>query len=206
MKNTRSTKQTTIDYFNSTAEDYDQSSDGKFVRCMYDDIVERVLDLKPKTVLDLGCGNGNIIARLQKLSDADYYGLDISAAMIAQAEKRLTGVHFVVGDAEKLPYKADKFDVIVCNASFHHYPRPTAVIREIQRVLKKDGTLILGDPTAPFKLLTGFLNSAMAHSHSGDHHIYHKSEIIGLLSQNGFKVSSWTKPSYKTFILNARLS
>ena len=50
--------------------------------------------------------------------------------MIAQAEKRLRDVHFVVGDAEKLPYEADKFDVIVCNASFHHYLHPKAVICE----------------------------------------------------------------------------
>ena len=206
MKNIKNTKQTTIDYFNSTAEDYDQSHDGKFVECMYDTIVNRVLDLNPKTILDLGCGNGNIIARLQKRLDADYYGLDISEAMIAQAEKRLRDVHFMVGDAEKLPYEADKFDVIVCNASFHHYPHPKAVICEIQRVLKKDGTLILGYPTTPFKVLTGFLNSAMAHSNSGDHHIYHKSEIIDLLSQEGFQVYGWAKPNYKTFVLNAKLS
>ena len=81
MKNIKNTKQTTIDYFNSTAEDYDQSHDGKFVECMYDTIVNRVLDLNPKTILDLGCGNGNIIARLQKRLDADYYGLDISEAV-----------------------------------------------------------------------------------------------------------------------------
>lgn len=161
MKNTKNTKQTTIDYFNSTAKDYDQSHDGKFVECMYEDIVNRVLDLKPKIILDLGCGNGNIIARLQKRLNADYYGLDISEAMITQAEKRLHDVHFMVGDAEKMPYVADKFDVIICNASFHHYPHPKAVICEMQRVLKKDGTLILGDPTAPFKVLTGFLNSAI---------------------------------------------
>ena len=114
MKNTRNTKQTTIDYFNSTAEDYDKSHDGKFVQCMYDTIVNRVLDLNPKTILDLGCGNGNIIARLQKRLNADYYGLDISEAMIAQAEKRLLNVHFMVGDAEKLPYEDNKFDAIVC--------------------------------------------------------------------------------------------
>ena len=199
MKNTKNTKQTTIDYFNSTAKDYDQSHDGKFVECMYEDIVNRVLDLKPKIILDLGCGNGNIIARLQKRLNANYYGLDISEAMITQAEKRLHDVHFMVGDAEKMPYVADKFDVIICNASFHHYPHPKAVICEMQRVLKKDGTLILGDPTAPFKVLTGFLNSAMAH-------IYHKSEIIDLLSQEGFQVYGWAKPNYKSFVLNARLS
>lgn len=205
MKNIKNSKQTTMEYFDSTAKNYDQSFDGKFVRCMYDDVVKRVVDLKPQTVLDLGCGNGNIIALLQTFLNANYYGLDLSESMIDQAEKRLPNAHFMVGDAEKLPYTTETFDVIICNASFHHYPHPETVIDEIRRVLKAGGTLILGDPTMPFKLLTTFLNRFLAHSHSGDHHIYHKSEIIALLSQSGFQVCRWSKPNYKTFILNARL-
>lgn len=59
-------KESTVKYFNDTAKDYDNSHDGKFVNCMYQEIVDRVRNLKGDKILDLGCGNGNIINLLKK--------------------------------------------------------------------------------------------------------------------------------------------
>ena len=45
--------------------------------------------------------------------------------MIEEAGKKLgKAARLQVGDAEQLPYKDNFFDVVVCNASFHHYPNP----------------------------------------------------------------------------------
>ena len=72
--------------------------------------------------------------------------------MIESAQKKLgEKVILEVGDAEKLPYAENQFDIVICNASFHHYPNPDRVLSEIKRVLKIEGILILGDPTAPFE-------------------------------------------------------
>lgn len=99
-----SRKELTKKYFNSTAEDYNQSHDGKFVQCMYQEIVERVKVLKPKRVLDLGCGNGNVIQLLKSRIPSQYYGLDISEKMIEETKKRFGNeVKLCVGDAENLP-------------------------------------------------------------------------------------------------------
>lgn len=201
-----SRKELTKKYFNSTAEDYNQSHDGKFVQCMYQEIVERVKVLKPKRVLDLGCGNGNVIQLLKSRIPSQYYGLDISEKMIEETKKRFGNeVKLCVGDAENLPFEDQMFDLIICNASFHHYPRAERAVAEMKRVLKPDGTVILGDPTLPGKIFTSILNLLMKYSNSGEAKIWHKKEITALFRGYGFQVKDWKKINYKTFMFSAVL-
>lgn len=187
-------KKTTEKHFDEIAGNYDNSYDGKFVRCMYDEIVTRTLQKNPTDILDLGCGNGNVLNLLREKSDANLYGIDLSEEMIRHAQKRLgSRVELQVGDAEKLPYGEYQFDVIICNASFHHYIHPDVVIAEMKRVLKPQGTLILGDPTAPFDWYLRFLNWGLKWINSGDYHMYGKSEITNLLEKHGFSVSQFKR-------------
>ncbi|MFT4007582.1 MAG: class I SAM-dependent methyltransferase, partial [Lacrimispora sp.] len=124
-------KKVTKEYFDSQAEFYDTSHDGKFVKCMYKEIVKRVMSLPGEKILDLGCGNGNIISLLKEKRKGDYYGADISAKMIQEAKKRLgPDVELKVADVVKLPYETEMFDIIICNASFHHYTEPDKAVEE----------------------------------------------------------------------------
>lgn len=197
-------KKATREYFDSQAEFYDVSHDGKFVKCMYQEIVKRVMSLPGEKILDLGCGNGNILSLLKEKRKGDYYGADLSTKMIQEAKKRLgPGVDLKAADAVKLPYKSEMFDIIICNASFHHYTEPDKAIEEIKRVLKKGGTLILGDPTLPGKLMLKIINSRLKDSDSGDYRIYGKEEIIPLFQAHSFSVSQWKRINYRTFLFNA---
>lgn len=197
-------KETTVKYFNNTAKNYDNSHDGKFVNCMYQEIVDRVRKLEGDKILDLGCGNGNIINLLKKEREASYYGLDISENMIEEAKKRCDeDVEFTVGDSENLPYQDGQFDIIICNASFHHYTNPESAIKEIKRVLKTGGTLILGDPTVP-ELLRGLFNKMLPYTDSGDFKIYGKKDIVPIFKAQGFEIENWKKLNYRTFIFNAK--
>ena len=197
-------KETTVKYFNNTAKDYDNSHDGKFVNCMYQEIIDRVRNLEGIKILDLGCGNGNIINLLKKERKADYYGLDISENMIEEAKKKCgEDVKFTVGDSENLPYQDGQFDIIICNASFHHYTNPESAIKEIKRVLKTGGTLILGDPTVP-ELLRGLFNKMLPYTDSGDFKIYGKKDIVPIFKAQGFEIENWKKLNYRTFIFNAK--
>lgn len=204
MKNELDFKTTTKKHFNKTAENYSNSSNGKFVKCMYGEIVDRILKLNPHTILDLGCGNGNILKILEEKIDADLYGLDLSENMISQAKKNLKSeVNLTVGDSENLPYDNNKFDIVICNASFHHYTNPERALTEIKRILKKDGVFILGDPTGPFDWYLKVLNYFLKHSNSGDYKIYSQKEITQLLYSSGFEVQNFKKINYRTFALNA---
>lgn len=97
------------------------------------------------------------------------------------------------------------FDVVICNASFHHYPNPLLVLSEIKRVLNNDGLLILGDPTVSSKWFLKLFNWSLRYSTKGDYHIYGKKEIISMLQQEGFEVSDWKKINMRTFVLTAKL-
>lgn len=194
----------TRQHFDQTAEDYDNSHDGKFVQCMYEEIISRALTLEGNSILDLGCGNGNIIRMLESKKEAEYYGLDLSESMIEQAKKRVSsGVKLEVGDAIQMPYPDESFDLIICNASFHHYTQPGKAVSEIRRVLKTGGVLILGDPTLP-KLLLPVVNAFMPWSDSGDYKLYGKKSITFLLETNGFTAGQWRRINYRTFVLNAK--
>jgi ubiquinone/menaquinone biosynthesis C-methylase UbiE len=66
-----------------------------------------------------------------------------------QAEKQIVNAAFVRGDAEQLPFPADKFDLVSCQCSFHHMPKPQLVLREMVRVAKPEGRLVIIDPLGP---------------------------------------------------------
>lgn len=199
-------KERTEKYFNSTATDYDNSSDGKFVKCMYQEILERADRIPAEKILDLGCGNGNVIALLKDRKIAQYFGVDISEMMVKEAAKRLGGGAVVMtGDAENIPFGDSYFDLIICNASFHHYPNPQKAVEEMKRVLKPEGSIILGDPTVPGRILTKIFNLMMKYSNCGDAKIWHKKEITQLFQRNGFRIENWKKINYKTFMFQAVL-
>lgn len=96
-------------------------------------------------VLDLGCGNGRVYDLL-KSKDVDYLGIDNSSGLIDRARENYPKARFEIGDMVDLDLPDNSFDIIFSIASFHHIPgkklRKQAV-KEMHRVLKKDGILIL---------------------------------------------------------------
>ena len=191
--------------FNKQAESYDKSANGKFVAPMYNEIINRIMLIKPKKLLDVGCGTGNVLMKLVENNNIELYGLDLSEKMIDVAKKNLgNSADLKVGDSECMPWENNTFDVIVCNASFHHYPNPDKTLLEMKRILKSNGTLIIGDPTAPVVIIQ-VLNLYYKLSNTGDYKIYHKNKIEELLIKSGFKPSNFKKINHKSFAINANI-
>lgn len=192
-------KQKTKKHFNETACDYDNSRDGKFVEPMYEIIAGEIQKSPSGRILDVGCGNANLFSMLP---DGKYelHGIDFCENMIAEALMKCGNkAEFKVADAEKLPFDDDSFDVIVCNASFHHYVRPGAVLEEMHRVLKDGGRLLIGDPYLP-NLVRPIFNMLLRFSDSGDYHIYGFDEMERLFVENGFiHVSSMKTEDHAAF-------
>ena len=190
--------------YNRQAEVYDESGDGKFVAPMYGEIVNRIMSANPKKLLDVGCGTGNVLMKLNANEDLSLYGLDISEKMIETAKKNLGNkAELKVGDSEYMPWEDNSFDVIVCNASFHHYPNPEKVLLEMKRVLKSNGILIIGDPTAPV-IIRQLINLNCKRSNKGDYRLYSKREIEELLIKCGFVPFEFKMINCKSFAINAK--
>ena len=126
---------------------------------------------------------------LQKNDHKDLYGIDLSEEMLEVAKSKLPNrVRLFLGDSESLPFPDNSFDVVYCNASFHHYPAPQNVLMEVHRVLKPGGTFLIGDCWQP-SLGRVIMNFYMRHSKEGDVKIYSKSELVSMLSTYFHNVS-----------------
>lgn len=195
-------KEKSIKHFNSTAGEYDSSFDGKFVKVMYEPLLEELKKNVEGKLLDVGCGTGNILCKLVN-EKRELFGIDLSENMVRECRKRMEShAEIKVADAEHMPYEDNFFDTLICNASFHHYPHPEEVLREMKRVLKSGGRLLIGEGYAiqPFRAL---LNLSFRFSDSGDFKSYGKHEFIRMLENNGFRFAEMKKTSGRTILYMA---
>lgn len=116
-------------------------------------LLEWIQVTKASRILELGCGKGTTTFCIaQKFPDASIIALDYDAKQIELARKSyyLSKVNFVVGDAEKLTYKDNSFDLIIEILSLHHMENWQKAIQEIYRVLKPKGYFLLKDMHTSF--------------------------------------------------------
>jgi 2-polyprenyl-3-methyl-5-hydroxy-6-metoxy-1,4-benzoquinol methylase len=100
-------------------------------------------------VLDIATGPGYIAEAFAKQA-REVVGVDLTEAMLAIARERteeqvVTNISFRTGDAQNLPFEPDEFDVVVCRLALHHVQHPAKVVREMTRVCRRDGTVVVED-------------------------------------------------------------
>jgi len=104
--------------------------------------------IKGKRVLDIACGEGYGTALMGE--KASYVlGVDLNAEVVAYARKRyryLPNVEFREGQCERIPCADRSIDVVVSFETIEHFDDHLAFLREIRRILKEDGILILSSP------------------------------------------------------------
>jgi len=106
------------------------------------------LRLRPTDrVLDVGCGTGALLRRLSESHPAALLsGVDPVPEMLAVARRRVpVEVELREGWAERLPFPEEQFDVLVSCNMFHYIQRPLDALREMRRVLRPGGRLIVTD-------------------------------------------------------------
>lgn len=140
-----------IDHFRFIAPLYDHVFGGDSANHQISEFLELPIN---GWMLDAGGGTG----RVSQHYAADAGGvmvLDVSLGMLQQAREK-GGLHASVGEVEKLPFPDDFFERILIVDAFHHFFMHDAAVKDLWRVLKPGGKLLIVEPNIarfPVKLI-----------------------------------------------------
>jgi len=127
--------------------DWRSSSLGEIVEGLEHALLFRLAgELAGRDVLDVGCGDGTLAASFAE-AGARVVGCDADARMMARAAQKhgVEGPRFLRADATRLPFADASFDLVSMITVLAFIPDAPAALREVARVLRPGGCLILGD-------------------------------------------------------------
>ncbi|MFC7057489.1 methyltransferase domain-containing protein [Halovenus salina] len=138
-------------FYRYLSQVYDRINPFIWNEAMRDEAIE-MLDIQPNdSVLDVGCGTGFATEGLIQQTD-EVYGLDQSPHQLEKAYQKFGKrgpVRFHLGDAERLPFADDRFDIVWSSGSIEYWPNPVTALRELRRVGKPGGKVLVVGPDYP---------------------------------------------------------
>ena len=120
-------------------------------------VLKIVSDKKPKIILDIATGTGDLAILMTQTNADKIIGLDISAGMLEVGkkkieEKKLSGIiELVLADSEKIPFEDNYFDAITVGFGVRNFENLEKGFAEILRVLKPNGVFVILETSVPDK-------------------------------------------------------
>jgi len=94
-------------------------------------------------LLDVGCSTGNELVKYTEMLDGEFVGLDNKAKFLSDNKNK---ANFIIGDARRLPFQDETFEVVTATEVIEHFEEGEAFIKETHRILMNDGIFILTTP------------------------------------------------------------
>jgi len=159
------------------------------------------LPLKPGwRVLDIGCGSGRHSAAMARYEGVQVVGADINQSDLIEAHKRLIlqerlegkrgRWNLLAAGIERLPFKDNWFDLIICSEILEHIPDHKGAAAEVVRVLKPGKHLVVSVPRFLPERICWALSREYHSAENGHIRIYSKKGLIRLLE--GFDLKPWS--------------
>jgi 2-polyprenyl-3-methyl-5-hydroxy-6-metoxy-1,4-benzoquinol methylase len=115
-----------------------------------------VEELEPRSVLDVGCGEGFTIERLLWMDGhVPVQGVDYDWPALLEARAKHPRIFFQMGDILRLPYAASAFELVLCLEVLEHLAQPKLALEEVGRV--SAGHCLISVPNEPFFMLSNLL-------------------------------------------------
>jgi SAM-dependent methyltransferase len=140
------------------------------------------------TALDVACGPGLLACAFAKVA-RHVTGIDLTPAMLEQArkiqqEQGLRNMSWQQGDVTSLPYPDASFSIVACRFVFHHLEQPLVVLKEMKRVCRPGGRVVVAD-MAPGPEKIDALNAAERLRDPSHVRAMTEQELLGLFAQAG---------------------
>jgi 2-polyprenyl-3-methyl-5-hydroxy-6-metoxy-1,4-benzoquinol methylase len=149
-----------------------------------------------KTVLDIGCYDGRISAKIL-LNKNKVYGVDVSPVAIKKAQKAGIIAKVFNFEREGVPNSFPKFDIVLAGELIEHILDTDSFVKKVNKVLKKDGFFVITTPNlaglgSRLSLMLGkmpwMIENDVLPGRSGHIRYFTLDELIILLDRNGFKI------------------
>jgi 2-polyprenyl-3-methyl-5-hydroxy-6-metoxy-1,4-benzoquinol methylase len=153
------------------------------------------LNLKPlDVVLDAGCGLGRHLRHLARMPGLKIFGIDKNAWALRETAKSLDAMPDAVSrdylvsiaDINRLPFADASFDCIICSEVLEHIPDHQQAIRELNRILKPQGILVVSVPRYFTERICWLISKEYYHEEGGHIRIYKKKQLYRMLTGRGF--------------------
>ncbi len=147
-------------------------------------------------ILDIGCGSGRHTCRVYESEGVRVIGMDASLDGLREARRRLryheaVGAHgggrwaVAAGDITRLPFPDASFDLLICSEVMEHIPADTAAARELMRVLKPGGSMVVSVPRFFPEKICWKLSRQYYSANGGHVRIYRRRTIQSLIESAG---------------------
>lgn len=137
-------------------------------------------------LLDIGCGKGFFLERAEKFYET--YGVDVSEYAIEQARNRLHSTKLHIGDANRLDFDHDYFDIITCFDLLEHLDNPELAINECYLMLKEGGLFIFRVPNTDSYGASWLKENWHGYRDQTHVSLLSNGEWSQLLEKNGFRI------------------
>lgn len=158
---------------------------------------EGLIPIRPSSIADIGCGNGNLIECITRVyPEATVHGVDLSEECLEHARERFgqsPRIHFKIGSLDRLPFRDGSLDLLTCTEVLEHtFPETfERSFAEVARVLKKGGFFLA---SIPFEESAQFVCCPECASvfTPYQHVIFEitRDEVSDLLRKNGLRLAS----------------
>src|SRR5262245_17553475 len=156
-------------------------------------MMDRARSLGPRSVLDVGCGEGRF-CRMLRAEGVQAIGIDPTEALLDRARSSDPEGDYRTGRAEALEFADERFDLVVSYLSLIDIPDYRAAIDEMHRVLKPGGSLLIAN-------LNGFASAVKDGGWRTDDDGVERFEIDDYLEErslwaewNGIRIQNWHRP------------
>ena len=154
------------------------------------------LKLRPHSlILDAGCGSGRHLRALAKLPDLKIIGIDRNGSDLNDALTALKNMpdalsdNYLVScaDIKNLPFASASFDCVICSEVLEHIPEHENALKELVRILKPQGDLVVSVPRYFTEKICWLISTAYYNEEGGHVRIYKKKKLQKMLANQGVK-------------------